>query len=184
MDSIFLSCVASNAGDDGYPLEVGWAFADGHGEGHWIRPPAEWLRRRHAWDSEAEAVHGLTRDFLALQGELPVNVATRMNAALAGRTLWAVDPAPGDRHLGALFAAAGLRPAFKIAATSAESAIVDLARRLGVRDEAVAWAAGVAAREVPKRHRALPDALYWATLWGLVALGPDALKARGRASDL
>lgn len=181
MDQIFLSFVVSSAKGNAYPIEVAWAFNENHYEGHFIRPSQEWLKRRQAWDAEAEKDHGLTQVFLSLQGELPENIAERMNAALGGQNLLSGNPDFTRRQTSTLFAATSLQPKFEIARRSAESAIAELAHRLGVVDEAVAWATREASRVVPSRSNALADAMYWAKLWRLVECGLDVIDERGGA---
>ena len=55
---VFYDCEASEL-DEGYIIEIGWAFSDGEGfvsAGSLIRPLAAW-NIDDAWSSEAEALH-------------------------------------------------------------------------------------------------------------------------------
>ncbi len=180
MDPIFLDFVSSNTGLDAFPIEVGWAFTDGRCERHLIYPPAEWLDCPRAWSAAHEAVHGLTQHHLILQGEKPENVATRMNGQLDEQALHAFAPRFDALMLSKLFRAAGDRPWFQLADIGARGAIDRLAEETGVRGRALSWAEQEAARIAPWANRAGPDALHLATLWKLVALGPEILEERRR----
>jgi hypothetical protein len=71
------------------PLEIGWAFADRatskiRSGSHLIKPPSHW-DLRSVWDSDAERLHKITRDEFYIHGRTPLEIADRMNKALAGR---------------------------------------------------------------------------------------------------
>ncbi len=71
---VFLVFEASSLSDHSYPVEVAWVFQDGRSESHLIRPATGWTD----WDDEAEAIHGITREKLASEGEPHADVATHM----------------------------------------------------------------------------------------------------------
>ena len=101
---------ASGFGSRSYPVEVGFALADGERFCTLISPPEEWTH----WTEEAERVHGLTREILFTHG-IPVReVARALNDRLAGLTLysdgWVVD----QPWLTTLFAAAGMAQMFTV----------------------------------------------------------------------
>ena len=86
---VFYDCEASNVG--GLPIEIGWAFADlvsgeTTSESHLIKPPPNW-DLGPVWDLDAEKLHKVTREEFYAHGRTPVEIAGRMNKALAGRGL-------------------------------------------------------------------------------------------------
>ncbi len=83
---VFYDCEASEL-DEGYIIEIGWAFSDGEGfvsAGSLIRPLAAW-NIEDAWSSEAESLHGISLARLREEGRPAKEVARMMNEALAGR---------------------------------------------------------------------------------------------------
>ncbi len=100
----FLDFEASSLSDRSYPIEIGWVFADGTGEGHLIRPASKWTD----WDVQAEAIHGIPRARLETEGLAVEAVAQRMVAALGDHRLYASAPSWDGRWLSALMRAAGL----------------------------------------------------------------------------
>ena len=80
----FLDIEASGLHPGSFPIEVAWVLEDGVGEAHLIRPEPEW----RLWDSNAEAMHGLSRDILAREGRPAAEVALRAAAALRGRHVY------------------------------------------------------------------------------------------------
>jgi hypothetical protein len=91
---VFYDCEASEL-DEGYIIEIGWAFSDGEGfvsTGSLVRPLAAW-NIDDAWSSEAESLHGISLARLGEQGRPAEDVARMMNEALAGRELFSDDPA-------------------------------------------------------------------------------------------
>ncbi len=109
-----LHCVldieASGFGRHSYPIEVGYALADGRCRCTLIQPAAVWTH----WDATAEQVHHITRATLLQHGKAAVEVAGMLNADLAGQTVYCDAWAHDYAWLGALFEAAGRSPAFKL----------------------------------------------------------------------
>jgi hypothetical protein len=165
---VFLDFEASSLGDDSYPIEVGWVFEDGREEAHLIRPAPAWTD----WDPQAEAVHGVSREALAAEGEPHDAVARRMVEVLNGHDLHASSPSWDGKWLSVLLRAAGLpRHALRLAdshAAFAEAARAALADDGGDAGEAemlvIAQAQGERA-ERPVAHRALDDAREEWRMW-------------------
>ncbi len=114
MQAAALPCVldieASGFGGASYPIEVGWVLADGRAHCRLVRPPPHWLH----WDGSAERVHGIARATLLAHGQPPADVAARLNADLAGHTVYCDGWAHDYTWLAALFAEAGAAPAFRL----------------------------------------------------------------------
>jgi len=108
----FIDFEASSLSGQSYPVEVAWSCEDGTIESHLINPYhiQEWTD----WAPDSQAVHGLSRKQLALEGESPHTVARRMNEALEGKTLLC-DGYDMDFHwLYTLFKATHLEMRFKL----------------------------------------------------------------------
>lgn len=106
-----LDIEASGFGRASYPIEVGYALADGRTRCTLIRPPAHWTH----WDPHAEQIHGIRRDLLLHHGRAPAEVARMLNDDLAGQTVYCDGWAHDYPWLAALFEEADARPAFKLA---------------------------------------------------------------------
>ncbi len=105
-----LDIEASGFGRNSYPIEIGYVLPDGRARCTLIRPAEHWTH----WDSEAEALHGITRSKLRQHGRSPTEVARTLNVDLAGRTVYCDGWAHDYAWLGALFEEAGLSPHFKL----------------------------------------------------------------------
>lgn len=132
--------------EDSYPIEVGLAYANGEKVSHLIRPASDWAD----WDTHKEQyVHHIARQSLTEEGFGPHAVAQWLNQKLAGKTVICDTPDAkldnfwNDR----LFAAAGIKPKFKI------SYIFDLIDRHDIPPH---LAEGIV--PTPKAHRAGEDA--------------------------
>jgi hypothetical protein len=110
----FIDFEASSLSPESYPIQVAWSLPDGRVFDHFIDPRgvSSWTD----WDDDAEwEIHRISRALLHDVGAPPQKVAVRMNAMLAGMTLYA-DGLPYDQlWLDTLFEASGLRPAFRLA---------------------------------------------------------------------
>ena len=82
----FLDIEASSLEMDSYPIEIAWSYPNGEVEAHLIDPylMAHWTD----WDPAAQAVHGLSRRYLSQHGKDPKRVAGRIQAVLAGQTVY------------------------------------------------------------------------------------------------
>jgi DNA polymerase III epsilon subunit-like protein len=149
--STALHCVidieASGFGTQSYPIEIGWVLADGRSGCMLVRPADGWTH----WDASAERIHGITRDTLLRHGQPARLVAERLNAELAGHTVYCDAWGHDYPWLARLFEEAGLAPRFKL--EPAARLLGDT--QLGQLDEVHAEA--FAELEV-QRHRASNDA--------------------------
>lgn len=88
---IIIDVEASGFGGGSYPIEIGVALDNDTKYCSLILPAPEWIH----WDSDAEKVHRIARDILETYGRPAREVATSLNALLAGKTLytdaWVVD---------------------------------------------------------------------------------------------
>lgn len=112
----FIDFEASGLGPRSYPIEVAWSGADGGVEECWlIRPEATYgWPLEEAWEVSAERVHGIPFEDLLRHGRTADWIAARMNAQLAGRTVYADGGAYDKVWCEQLFTAAGLEMAFRI----------------------------------------------------------------------
>ncbi len=111
-----LPCVldieASGFGRSSYPIEIGYALPDSQAVCMLVRPALHWTH----WDPAAEAVHGIGRQTLDAHGHSPLEVATRLNRDLLGRTVYCDGWAHDYPWLAALFDEAGVGQCFKLEA--------------------------------------------------------------------
>lgn len=167
---VFYDCEASSL--DGFPIEIGWAFVDREigqiqSEAHLIKPASTW-DLVGLWDPEAQALHGISVHALMATGRPPVEIAARMNAALAGAELVA-DDSKDEGWVRQLFDAAGLDPGFTISRTNANALTTQAAQDLGWDAATYEAAKRKADALAPHVHRAEADARHWATLWQLIS---------------
>jgi hypothetical protein len=101
---------ASGFGRGSYPIEVGYVLPDGRAWCTLVKPLPQWTH----WDSGAEALHHIQRNSLLQHGRSPAEVASQLNQALAGLTVYCDGWAHDYTWLGALFDAAGQHPRFKL----------------------------------------------------------------------
>lgn len=163
---VFYDCEASEL-DEGYIIEIGWAFAAPGGEkfvsgSSLIHPVAAW-NIDDAWSSEAEKMHSISLADLRRQGRPVDEVARMMNKALAGRELFSEDPAFDVRWLRQLFDAAGVEPAFVVNETTVYCLLERLAGEANVDSEQFQRVWEESRRD--HRDRAEADALVNAKLW-------------------
>nr|WP_183982459.1 transcriptional regulator [Sphingomonas jinjuensis] len=182
---VFLDFEASSLSDHSFPVEVAWVFQDGRSESHLIRPAPDWTD----WDAEAEAIHGLSRDMLATDGEPHEVVASRMVEALADHELFASAPSWDGKWLSALLRGAGLPrhalrlrdtdEAMRATATEILQGVVPGAR-LDVEVHALVAQAN-AGKQADPAHRALADAQEEYATW--CRLRQAARELAGRGAD-
>ena len=150
-----LDIEASGFGRHGYPIEVGFVRADGHGFCTLIRPAPQWTH----WDCSAERVHGITRATLEQHGK-PVQVVARLlNDALAGCVAYSDAWAHDYPWLARLYDQAGLAPAFRLESAARlldDSSLPELPR---LQREAMA-AMGLTRHRASNDARALQQALW------------------------
>ncbi|WP_043341959.1 3'-5' exonuclease family protein [Belnapia moabensis] len=181
---IFLDFEASSLGKRGFPIEVGWAAEDGTEEGRLIRLAPGW----EEWSTEAEGIHGITRDRLQREGRPHDEVARRMVETLTGHGLYASAPSWDGQWLSKLLRAAGLpRHALRLRDTDEaqqDTALAVLARagvpvgaQRGIVD-GIREAVRQAATAEPPTHRAPEDARRELSLWRDVVR--QAERAAGR----
>ncbi len=144
---------ASGFGRHSCSFEFGYVREDGQAWCSLVRPADGWLH----WDVQAERVHGIARPVLLQHGRAVAEVARRLNADLAGRTVYCDGWAHDYAWLGLLFEEAGDVPRFKLESVNR---LLDETRlaRLDVERQRAFGALGI------RRHRASSDAraLQWA----------------------
>lgn len=166
---VFLDFEASSLADRSHPIEVAWVFQDGRQESHLIAPAPSWTD----WDEKAEAIHHISRDLLAAEGEPHDRVAARMLEALDGHDLFASAPSWDGKWLSALLRSAGIpRHALRLRDTDEalrETATEILSAVFGgaqlERDVHNLVARAGAGDATPPAHRALADAAAERAKW-------------------
>jgi hypothetical protein len=155
------------SGLDGYPIEVGWAFVDGQkrivSDGSLILPDPRW-NVAAKWDEAAEQIHGISLKHLMEKGVPALQVAQRLNQALAGLSLYS-DSLFDQKWMGQLFEAADLAPSFALEDMLAPLLIEKLRAELGLTEDDVAGLYRVGDHKAPHLDRAKPDARHWAARW-------------------
>lgn len=101
---------ASGFGRGSYPIEVGIALADGSVHALLIKPADGWDH----WDEKAEAIHGITREYLQAHGKTPREVAIFLNDLCSGLTLYSDAWSFDSSWLGRLFDEAEIIQRFKL----------------------------------------------------------------------
>ena len=144
---------ASGFGRASYPIEVGYVRDDGSTWCSLIQPDGDWTH----WDPGAEGVHGIARSSLQAHGRPALWVASQLNQALAGHTVYCDGWAHDYTWLARLFDSAGLVPRFHLESVNRLLDEQRLARLDSLRRGAYT-SLGIA------RHRASSDAkaLQWA----------------------
>jgi hypothetical protein len=185
---VFIDFEASSLGKTSYPIEVGWAFEDGRSENHLIRPAPRWTD----WDAASEAIHGISRETLARDGEPHDLVARRLVEALTGHDAFASAPSWDGKWLSALLRAAGIpRHAIRLkdseiaqhetAAAILTGLLPPAERMLRVR-AILARVRGEGERR-PVRHRAVADAEEELRRWQAVKRLAEAEAATAVAAS-
>lgn len=104
----FLDVEASGIHPESYPIEVG-ICGPGYEFSHLIKPVDAWTY----WDSNAEDLHGISREMLQEDGAEAGWLCQKLNHDLAGKTLWA-DSNYDAWWLETLFEVVGARPLFEV----------------------------------------------------------------------
>ena len=144
---IIIDVEASGFGRGSYPIEVGFALADGSTHCALVRPESDW----NHWCGEAAAMHGITRDILMQRGKPAAEIAHWLNQHLRGADVFSDAWAHDLSWLGKLFEAAEMTPLFNLRALQTLLNEWQLRCWTALRDEVV--------RDLCiERHRASSDA--------------------------
>ncbi len=101
---------ASGFGSTSYPIEVGIVLPCGSSYCSLISPEPDWTH----WASDAQTIHGITRDALRLHGKPASTVAGQLNERLNGQTVYTDAWYHDYQWLARLFDAANMQPHFKL----------------------------------------------------------------------
>ena len=147
MIPIVIDIEASGFGAGSYPIEVGVVLPEGGAYCSLISPQPDWTR----WDSDAQRVHGISRELVIAHGRSVEEVASRLNDLLDHQTVYSDAWAFDFPWLALLFDRAGLALRFR----------VESLRRIMTEDQQRCWEA--ARQQVTQelgltRHRASSDA--------------------------
>lgn len=157
---VFLDFEASSLSKQSYPIEVGWVYEDGAGEGYLIKPAPGWSD----WDAAAEAVHGISRQQLEREGTAHETVCARLIEVFEGNVVYASAPSWDGHWLSMLLRAAG-RPRHLLRLKDSDVVFTAAATaRGGLAAERVVRARQAIDAE-PVAHRALADARREWSIW-------------------
>ena len=151
---VFIDFEASSLRVDSYPIEVAWNNQSGTIHSFLINPshyPDDW----NDWDPRAEALHGLTREYLKQHGQPPVDVARQLQDDLP-KTLYSDAPDFDAFWLDRLFISANIKNNYII-----KDATVLLERL----DPDYYRYHDIARRRAGKPHRAAQDVAYLVNLY-------------------
>jgi hypothetical protein len=166
---VFLDFEASSLDKKSFPVEVAWVFEDGRSQSRLIRPVAGWTD----WSSEAEGIHGISRNLLYAEGIAAEVVAREMLETLGGHDLYASSPSWDGKWLSILLRAAGL-PRHALRLRKSDDAFADVARSVlgeaASETDIQSLVADVIAGTEPASpaHRALSDAKLELHRWNIV----------------
>ncbi len=163
---VFLDFEASSLSKQSYPVEVAWVFEDGRSRTFLIRPAPDWTD----WSSEAEAIHGISRELLEKEGVTVSIIADEMVETLSGHDLYASAPSWDGKWLSALLRAAG-HPRHALRLRKSDESFVAVAQAVFGKslseEEMLLIVNEVIEQTEPASppHRALPDALLEFDRW-------------------
>lgn len=101
---------ASGFGRGSYPIEVGIALENREIHSFLIKPESDWTH----WCSDAEKIHGISREQLAAEGMCIEDIALTLNDMLRGQTLYSDAWSFDSSWIGRLFDSAGIVQRFRI----------------------------------------------------------------------
>ena len=146
----FIDLEASGLGAASWPIEVGWCFLEGEPETFLIAPAKDWSQ--DAWNSEAEALHGVSIEALRRKGHPIRHVCQQLNAALAERLVYSDAPDWDGFWLYRLFSACDEKQQFSVH---------DFGDLLGdLSPTEISMITERASKSAPHRHRAHDDVLH------------------------
>ena len=151
----FIDLEASGLGAASWPIEVGWCFPDSTPETYLIRPAEDWAPE--AWDDNAEALHGVSREVLESEGALVADVCRRLNGALGEAEVFSDAPDWDAFWLYRLFTAGGEKQQFPLRSFSDLFHDKPQDEIFAIIEQATATA--------PHRHRAHDDVLHMKTVY-------------------
>lgn len=182
---VFLDFEASSLSKKSVPIEVAWVFQDGRSRSELIRPAADW----DDWSSEAEAIHGISRELLLAEGIPVERIAAEMVEELTGHDLYASAPSWDGKWLSVLLRAAGL-PRHALRLGKSNDAFLAAAREfLGTQcseTEMLSLVERTVKESTPlvSAHRALPDAVLELARWNMVRrAAAERMAADGRSTN-
>lgn len=107
---IILDIEASGFGAGSYPVEIGYADANGDTWCALVQPQTEWMH----WDDSAEQLHRQSRQDLQTHGQSVTVIAMHLNRMFAGKTVYCDGWYQDYVWLHSLFEAAEMTPFFKL----------------------------------------------------------------------
>ena len=151
---IIVDIEASGFGSASYPIEIGFIDDKDNRYCSLITPKEDWTH----WSESAEALHGISRDYLITHGNDPRQIATELNRQLKGKTVYSDGWTHDYPWLRTLFYSALKEPEFhfspiEIILTEAQIEIWDETKKQ------------VISETTGPRHRASTDAYIIQKTW-------------------
>lgn len=116
----FLAVVPSGPTAEAWPVEVGWAFAEGAVATMCIAPAPGWSLS--AWDKGSESSHRIALEELLREGKTPLDACLVLNAALMQAEVFVAAPERESLFLYKLYKAAGIEPNYRLLAAEGVAA--------------------------------------------------------------
>ena len=107
---IIIDIEASGFGHNSYPIEIGVVLENGDSHCFLIKPEPHW----NHWESEGEALHGISRETLVKHGRSTLEVGNRLNELLLGKTVYSDGWSYDQTWLHTLYECIDLTPLFRI----------------------------------------------------------------------
>jgi hypothetical protein len=162
---LFIDLEASSLDPRGYPIEIGWAAADGlisvtH-DSMLIRPTIDWRESGH-WSEESAAVHCMIWGDLMRDGMDVMDAVSRIDATFAGKTLVSDAPDTDLRWLAMVYEAVDRTCPWRMH----DLALVrrGIVAEMDLNPRTAFAALDLEEAKEPRPHRADPDAVRMARL--------------------
>lgn len=153
--SALIDVEASGLMEGSFPVEVGWLVDNVFG--HLVIDPSKhWDTSK--WDTDAEAMHGMSLQWLTMKGVHPVRVAARMNASFKGKIVFSDSPDADLNWLDSLHRVANVKREYEV------ESIGRLLGYLGISAEKAYDIFDQVQQTMPSRGRALVGVRYLKTV--------------------
>lgn len=154
VEPVILDIEASGFGRGSYPIEVGIVLPSGDVHSFLVKPLEDWTH----WNTEAQNIHGISRELIQQEGLELIEIADKLNELLEGYPVYSDGWGFDSTWLSLLYYEAGKKQSFKL----------DALARIISEEQMVLWdQVKLDLRHEMKleHHRAGPDALLLQKTW-------------------